>query len=193
MATEYTKTRPDPDRDDTLKERDTNPDPITGTHGSHPVGTGEGAAGGAAAGAAAGFAVGAAVGGPIGAPVGAMVGGIAGAVGGGAAGKAVAESIDPTVETAYWEKTYTTRPYYESGMTYDDYAPAYQQGWESRSRYHGRSFEEAEPELRSDWEKNKASSRLGWDRAKHAARDAWNRVSDSVERATPGDSDRDGK
>jgi hypothetical protein len=32
-----------------------------------------------------------------------------------------------------------------------------------------------------------------WDRAKHATRDAWNRVSDTVERATPGDSERDGK
>ena len=36
-------------------------------------------------------------------------------------------------------------------------------------------------------------SSLTWERAKHATRDAWNRVSDSVERAIPGDSDRDGK
>ena len=38
-----------------------------------------------------------------------------------------------------------------------------------------------------------AAMRLSWERAKHAARDAWNRVSDTVERAIPGDSDRDGK
>ena len=29
--------------------------------------------------------------------------------------------------------------------------------------------------------------------ARHAARDSWQRVSDTVERATPGDSDRDGR
>jgi hypothetical protein len=34
----------------------------------------------------------------------------------------------------------------------------------------------------------KGKSRLGWDRAKEATRDAWNRI----ERAIPGDSDRDG-
>jgi hypothetical protein len=192
MATDYTKTRPDPDRED-VRDRDTNPDPITGAPGSHPVGTGVGAAGGATAGALAGAAIGGAVGGPVGAPIGGMIGGIAGAVGGGAAGHAVAESVDPTVENDYWAKNYSSRPYYESGMTYDDYAPAYQHGWESRTRYQGREFDEVEPELRSDWERNKARSRLGWDRAKLAARDAWNRVSDKVERAVPGDSDRDGK
>ena len=72
---------------------DSNPDPLTGQPGAHPVGTGVGAAmAGAAAGAAGGL-----VGGPIGAAVGAVVGGVAG----GLAGKGVAESIDPTVEDRY--------------------------------------------------------------------------------------------
>src|SRR5688572_27961145 len=193
MATEYTKTRPDPDRDDNLKERDTNPDPITGAHGSHPVGTGVGAAGGAAAGAAAGAAIGAAVGGPIGAPIGGMIGGIAGAVGGGAAGKAVAESVDPTIEEGYWSNEYNKRTYYGTGMTYDDYGTAYRTGWESRTRYQGRTFEEVEPNVRSDWERNRSSSRLSWDRAKLAARDAWTRVGAPPERTMRGDADRDGK
>jgi len=33
---------------------------------------------------------------------------------------------------------------------------------------------------------------LTWDNAKHASRDAWQRLSNMVERAVPGDSDRDG-
>jgi uncharacterized protein (TIGR02271 family) len=67
-----------------------NRDPITGTPGAHPVGTGVGAvAGGVAAGAAVGT-----VAGPIGTAVGAAVG----AVAGGLAGKGVAEEVDPTVE-----------------------------------------------------------------------------------------------
>ena len=42
--------------------------------------------------------------------------------------------------------------------------------------YGGRSFDEAEPELRREWESAKDRSRLAWDKAKHATRDAWNRV-----------------
>jgi len=50
-----------------------------------------------------------------------------------------------------------------------------------------------EPELSGRWDTARGQSSLEWDRAKHATRDAWNRVSDAVERAVPGDSDRDGK
>ena len=102
-------------RDDTLldknvdvdvklkKDRDLNPDPITGEAGSHPVGTGVGAV----AGGATGVAIGTAVGGPVGG----VVGGAIGAVAGGLAGKGVAEKVDPTVESAYWRDNYSTRPY----------------------------------------------------------------------------------
>jgi hypothetical protein len=44
------------------------------------------------------------------------------------------------------------------------------------------SFDEAEPELRRDWESAKDRSKLAWDKAKHATRDAWQRLSDNVER-----------
>jgi hypothetical protein len=177
------KDRVENDRE-VVKERDNNPDPITGAPGSHPVGTGVGAAGGGAAATWAGAAIGGAAGGPIGAVVGGVVGAVAGAVGGGAVGKSVAENIDPTVEGDYWSKEYTARPYYENGMTYEnDYAPAYRHGWESRSRYTGRKFDEVETDLKSDWEKTKAKSRLSWDKAKAAVRDAWDRVDRKVDRA----------
>ena len=39
----------------------------------------------------------------------------------------------------------------------------------------------------------KGKSKLEWDKAKLATKDAWYRLSDRVERAVPGDSDRDGK
>ena len=165
-------------------EQDANRDPITGAPGSHPVGTGIGAAaGGVAAGAAAG-----AVAGPVGAAVGAAVG----AVVGGLAGKGIAEQIDPTAENAYWEQHYSDRPYV-SGDTYDDFGPAYRYGVSSYSRYPDRMFDDVEEDLRRDWYANRETSTLEWDRAKYAARDSWQRVSDAVERAIPGDSDRDGK
>jgi len=149
-------------------ERDLNRDPISGELGAHPVGTGVGAAvGGAAIGAAAGA---------VGGPIGAVVGAVAGAVGGGLAGKAVAENIDPTVEEAYWRDNYASRPYATKDATFETYAPAYRYGWESRSRYADRQFDDVEAELQSDWEKSKAKSGLKWDRARLAARDAWHRI-----------------
>jgi hypothetical protein len=165
---------------DRTDERDMNRDPLTGEPGSHPIGTGVGAAGGGAAGAAIG-----AVGGPIGAVVGAAIG----AVAGGLAGKGVAEVIDPTAEEAYWRENYSSRSYVEPGSSYEDYQPAYRYGWESRGRYGNSTFDEVETDLERGWEGAKAKTNLTWNRAKHAARDAWDRV----ERAIPGDADRDGR
>jgi hypothetical protein len=156
---------------------DPNLDPITGEPGAHPVGTGIGAAvGGAAAGILGGMAAGAVSGtaaGPIGTAIGAVVGGVAG----GLAGKGVAESIDPTAEDAYWRENYKERPYYESTASYDDYRPAYEHGWESRSKYVDKSFDEVEPHLQRVWESSRApSSKMTWEKAKPATRDAWDRL-----------------
>ncbi len=162
-----------------------NLDPITGAPGAHPVGTGLGAAAG---GVAAGAAVGAVAG-----PVGAVAGAIVGAVVGGLAGKSVAELIDPTREDAYWRKNYATRPYVAPGESYDQYGPAYRFGVDTYPEHQGRQFDEVEDTLRSDWQTARGTSTLSWDKAKYATRDSWNRLSDTVERAIPGDSDRDGK
>ena len=162
-----------------------NRDPITGAPGAHPVGTGLGAAaGGMAAGAAAGTVAG---------PVGTVVGAAVGAVVGGLAGKGIAEKIDPTIEEAYWRENYVSRPYVAKSYTYDDYGPAYMYGVDNYSRYQGRKFEDVESELGRDWQRAKGKSRLAWDDAKYAVKDSWHRLSDTVERAPPGDSDRDGK
>jgi hypothetical protein len=169
--------------DNTYREPDANRDPLSGEAGAHPVGTGIGAAGAGATGAA--------IGGVVGGPVGAVVGTVIGAVAGGLAGKQVAENFDPTVEDSYWRSNYSSRPYYESGYSYDDYDPAYRTGYEGYSRYSGtgRTYDQAEPELQQDYERSHSGAKLGWEKAKHATRDAWNRV----ERAIPGDADHDGK
>jgi uncharacterized protein (TIGR02271 family) len=157
--------------------KDTNPDPITGAPGSHPIGTGVGAAGGGAAGAAIGSMAG---------PIGTVVGAVVGAVAGGLAGKGVAETIDPTAEDAYWRENYKTRSY-ARGTDYSTLAPAYRYGWESRQRFAGKSFDEAEPQLRSDWDRQHGSKTgMAWDKAKMAVRDSWDRLSgrDSTSPAT---------
>lgn len=165
--------------------KDTNPDLITGAPGSHPIGTGVGAAlGGAAAGAAAGTVVG---------PVGTVVGAAVGAIVGGLAGKGVAEAIDPSAEDAYWRDNYKNRTYAGPTGRYDDFGPAYGYGVSAFSAYPGRSFDDVESDLSRDWDSSRGTSKLDWEQARHATRDAWTRLSDSTERAIPGDSDRDGK
>jgi len=167
------------------KDRNAHRDPITGAPGSHPVGTGLGAAaGGLAAGAAAGTVAG---------PVGTVVGAAVGAIAGGLAGNGIAEAIDPTAEDAYWRDSYSSRPYVASGSSYDDYGPAYRYGVDTYSNYVGREFDDVDAELGRGWNRVRGTSRLDWDRAKFAARDSWQRLSDTVERAIPGDSDHDGK
>jgi len=142
---------------------DANRDPLTGTPGSHPVGTAVGAAGG---GIAAGALAGTLAAGPVGTVVGAAIG----AVAGGLAGKAVAESIDPTVVDTHWRGRYEKEPYFERGMTYDDYKPGYQLGADARARNADSKFEDVEHSLASDYENVKGKSRLGWEKAKRAVR-----------------------
>jgi hypothetical protein len=154
--------------------------------GKHPIGTAAGAVTGAVA---AGAAVGASVG-PVGAAVGAAIGGVAGAL----AGKGIADMIDPAAEDAHWRSQWRERSYIEGGFTYDqDYGPAYRYGVESFGRHPGRRWEDVDAELAEGWRAACGDSRLDWDRARPASRDAWDRLSDKVERAVPGDSDRDGR
>lgn len=149
------------------KDKDLNLDPITKAPGAHPVGTGVGAAlGGVAGGAAAGM---------VGGPVGVAVGAIAGAVIGGLGGKAAAEAFDPTAEEAYWRDNYSREPYYEAGLSFDDYAPAYRLGMNARAEYDG-TFDDTEDRLAADWEARKERSMLGWPQARAASRAAWDRV-----------------
>ena len=147
---------------------DSNLKPITGGTGSHPVGTGVGAAGGAVAGAATGTAAAG--------PVGAVIGGAIGAATGALAGQSAAEAVNPTVEDAYWSANYIQRDYAERNRPYADYRPAYQYGWESRARLGNRRFVDVEGDLEHGWDLVKGESRLTWTQAKRAASDAWHRL-----------------
>ena len=153
------------------ERKSANRDPITGTPGAHPVGTGVGAAaGGMAAGAAIGTVAG---------PIGTVAGAAVGAVVGGLAGKEIAEKIDPTIETAYWREHYTKRPYVATGATFDDYGPAYLYGVENYSKNPDASFDEVEADLSRNWQRAKGKSKLTWEHAKHAVRDSYQRLDDN--------------
>lgn len=155
-------------------ERDRNEDPISGEPGSHPVGVAGGGIGGAAAGAA--------VGGALGGPVGAVIGGAIGTVAGGAVGKGIAEAVDPTLEGEYWRHEYPNRPYYRAERPYEDFEPAYRYGWESAANpeFSGRSFEEVESGLKTNWpsycELEESEESSDWSEMREATRDAYNRI-----------------
>ena len=104
------------------------------------------------------------------------------------AGTGIGRAVNPEAEDDYWRTTYVSAPYYSAGRTYDDYAPAYRLGYDGWSRYGG-LYDDSEGKLATEWESIKGHSRLTWDEAKEATRAAWHRV----ERALPGDFDRDGR
>jgi hypothetical protein len=149
-------------------EEDLNRDPITGTPGAHPLGTGAGAASGGVAGAAVGMAVGG--------PVGSVIGAAVGAVAGGLAGKSAAEAVNHTAEEQFWRETYTREPYYLEGKTYEYYAPGFRAGWEGRVRHDSRTFKEAEPELMKEYDRSRSELDPTWMEVRPAARAAWDRV-----------------
>lgn len=146
----------------------------------HSIGSGTGAVGGAVAGAAAGSMAG---------PVGTVIGAVVGAVAGAKVGDSIAEAVNPTEYNAYFEESYRTTPYYSSGREWSDYQPAYKYGYDTYGQYRGQRFEDVESQLERDWDKTKANSRLAWSEAKGAVRDGWHHI----ERAVPGDADRDGR
>jgi hypothetical protein len=165
-----------------------NPDAITGAPGSHPVGTGIGAAavgaGGTALGAAAGAAAGSVIPGP-GTIIGGAVGAVVGAVAGGLVGKGVAEGINPTTEDAYWRDELQNRPYFVQGDVFEIYQPAYRYGYTAAALNPQRNWDDVEQDLSSGWENFRGEDAdMDWDEARHPARDAYDRASSQIRENT---------
>lgn len=96
---------------------------------------------------------------------------------------------DWTEHEAHYLRTFRDAPYYSSGRSWMDYAPAYRYGFEHFVSSPGRHFEEVEVELERDWETGRATSRLAWAEARGAVRDIWRRLEQnhSGERQESGD------
>lgn len=102
-------------------------------------------------------------------------------------------AVDPAAEDSYWRRYYGARPNTPAGASYVDFGPAYGYGVNSYTSNPGRSFDDMESYMAKNWDSERGASTLDWQGAKHAARDAWNRMTDTTERAIPGDSDGDRK
>ena len=81
-------------------------------------------------------------------------------------------------EDNYWEENFSSRPYALGPDYYDKFRPAYRYGFESARDGLGRTWDDAEPDLRSGWERfqEESGDASAWDEIKAAVRDAWDRV-----------------
>lgn len=78
-------------------------------------------------------------------------------------------------EDAHWHRAHSQERYYQPGLDYEDYAPAYCVGYMGYVQYGG-EFDEAERSLCANWERIKGDSRLSQGEALEAIRAAWNRA-----------------
>jgi hypothetical protein len=109
-----------------------------------------------------------------------------------------ASGMPVTSTASTWSNDEDFRTHYSdylsaSGGTYEDYEPAYRYGSDlgRDARYRGRGWSEIESDARRDWESRHPNDT--WERFKSAVKRGWERASNAVERAIPGDSDRDGR
>lgn len=75
----------------------------------------------------------------------------------------------------HWDKNYA-----DSGGEYEDYAPAYKHGalLAGSNRQKGRAWEDAEPDVKSDWEEKNPDST--WEKIKAAVRHGWESMTNRV-------------
>jgi hypothetical protein len=98
--------------------------------------------------------------------------------------ESVPPPVDPTWKAAwetednYWFENFTGRPYALGVDYYDRFRPAYRYGFESAQHHVGRSWDEAEEDLRKGWDRyeHRQENNSTWDEIKEAVRDAWERV-----------------
>lgn len=136
---------------------------------------------GAGTSAIAGGAVGAAIGGVVAGPPGIALGAAAGTAVGAILGHKTSEAIDPRGNLGHFQQIHHTMPYFKAGMTWDDYAPAYQYGLDTYTTQGAQAFELAEAKLSEGWPRARDISRLDWQSAAPAVAHAWRELDQALQ------------
>ncbi|MBN3752668.1 cobalamin B12-binding domain-containing protein [Paraburkholderia sp. Tr-20389] len=96
---------------------------------------------------------------------------------------APAQAMPQQVPDEFLEYEEDFRSHYDSeyaheGLRYDEYVPAYHYGatMAREIRYQDRSWDEVEPEVQKDWERESSAGMGSWERFKAAVRHGWDRV-----------------
>lgn len=121
-------------------------------------------------------AVGYLVGGPPGLVLGVVVGVAAGAL----LGNRMAVAADPDDSAARFKEYYRSMGYYEPGMQWKDYAPAYRYGLETWRTRGGSDFASAEPAMGAHWLKVRGESRLAWGQARGPVEHVWRDMEETL-------------
>lgn len=81
-------------------------------------------------------------------------------------------------EDNFWHENFSSRPYAIGPDYYERFRPAYRYGFESARHHAGRTWEDAEADLRTGWDKyeHRGEHKSAWEEIKDAVRDAWDRV-----------------
>ena len=85
---------------------------------------------------------------------------------------------DWSSERQWWQDNYRSRPYATADRSFEQHEAGYRYGTESATRDGGRSWDDAEGELRSGWDRyeHRGDNTSTWDEIKHSVKDAWDRV-----------------
>jgi hypothetical protein len=89
-------------------------------------------------------------------------------------------------EEDYWRQKHSKQSYAKE-RPFSDFAAAYRTGYEGFHKYPGKKYEDIEPDLALDYQRNHPGAALPWDHARHAVRAAWAKLSGDV---APRDPDR---
>jgi hypothetical protein len=81
-------------------------------------------------------------------------------------------------EDNYWHENFSSRPYAIGPDYYERFRPAYRYGFESATHGLGRTWDDAEPDLRAGWDRyqHRGEASSVWEDVKDAVRDAWDRI-----------------
>ena len=81
-------------------------------------------------------------------------------------------------EDNFWHENFSSRPYAIGPDYYERFRPAYRYGFESARHHAGRTWEDAEGDLRTGWDRyeHRGEHKSAWEEIKDAVRDAWDRV-----------------
>lgn len=118
----------------------------------------------------------------VGSSGGLVVGVVIGVAAGALIGHRLSERADPRDSVGHFQDIYTSMSYYERGMEWKDYEPAYRLGLESYGTRGGQSFDDVDAALGARWLKERGESRLSWNHAREAVKHVWRDMDQTLQR-----------
>ncbi|WP_156895545.1 general stress protein [Massilia putida] len=96
------------------------------------------------------------------------------------------DKITPDIDNDSYYRSHWNAKYSNANDRYDDYLPAYRYGDEARrlQKYRSRHWDDAESDLKADWESRYTTGPSTWEKFKDAVRHGWNKITPDVDEST---------